>query len=150
MTDQDIPPPPISQTPQESSKSCAPDGLSETIEAELLEAQIPPITQTEDDPRIKGVIEQLRHVYDPEIPANIYELGLIYRIYFDAEDEDLLRIDMTLTSPNCPVAEELPQWTKEAAEKADGIIKATVDITWDPPWNPTMMAESAKYQLNMF
>ena len=118
------------------------------IDQELLEAQIPPMTQIDEDERLGQAVANLRHVYDPEIPVNVFELGLIYQMTIDTNNQaDIL---MTLTSPNCPVAEELPQWVQEAAEKVDGIDKVVVTLSWDPPWNPTMMAESARYQLNMF
>lgn len=115
---------------------------------ELDETQIPPLTELDDDPRIPHIVEALRHVYDPEIPANIYELGLIYEIR--AREDGSIHIDMTLTTPHCPVAEEIPQWVKEAALKAPEVENVTVELTWDPPWNPSLMAESARWQLNMF
>mgnify|MGYP005865425967 CR=1 FL=1 len=120
------------------------------LAAELEAAQVPPMTQVENDPRLGAVIESIRHVYDPEIPVNVYELGLIYHIGFSESNPAVLNILMTLTSPNCPVAEELPQWVKEAALKADGIDSVEVELSWDPPWSPSLMAESARYQLNMF
>jgi FeS assembly SUF system protein len=97
-----------------------------------------------------GIIENLRHVYDPEIPTNVYELGLIYEIR--VHDGGDVHIAMTLTSPNCPVAGELPVWVREAAEKANGVGEGHVhvNLTWDPPWNPTMMSDTAKLQLNMY
>ncbi len=136
---------------EECSKtsSSIPSAVPE-VEADLAEAQIPPMTQVDNDPRLTTVIENLRHVYDPEIPVNVYELGLIYALHIDTKNTDKLNIMMTLTSPNCPVAEELPQWIKEAAEKVDGIEEVDVELSWDPPWSPSLMAESAKYQLNMF
>jgi FeS assembly SUF system protein len=120
------------------------------ISAELEAAMIPPNTELSDDARVAVIVENLRHVYDPEIPVNIYELGLIYEITKNADDS--FYIKMTLTAPNCPVAGEMPVWVRQAAEKVNGIGegRVTVDLTFDPPWNPTMMAETAKLMMNMF
>lgn len=121
---------------------------SEEVNEELAKAMIPPMTELSDDPRVEEIVENLRHVYDPEIPVNIYELGLIYEITTGAEDA--VYIKMTLTAPNCPVAGEMPIWVEEAARKVEGIGEVTVDLTFDPPWNPTYMAETAKLMMNMF
>jgi FeS assembly SUF system protein len=93
------------------------------------------------------VIEALRTVYDPEIPVNIFELGLIYRI--DVDDDDAVHIDMTLTSPMCPVAETLPEEVKAKVEALDGVKAAKVNVIWDPPWNPSMMSEEAQLELGI-
>jgi FeS assembly SUF system protein len=93
------------------------------------------------------VIEALRTVYDPEIPVNIFELGLVYRI--DVDDEDAVHIDMTLTSPMCPVAETLPEEVKAKVEALDGVKAVKVNVVWDPPWNPSMMTEEAQLELGM-
>ena len=120
----------------------------EQINDELAAAMVPPMVELTDDPRVQQVVENLRHVYDPEIPVNIYELGLIYEITM--EKDGTTYIKMTLTAPNCPVAGEMPVWVREAAEKVEGIGHVTVDLTFDPPWNPTFMAETAKLMMNMF
>lgn len=120
------------------------------VSEELAEAMIPPITEIENDPRIFEMIEHLRHIYDPEIPVNIFELGLIYSIFEDTDNQNHYTIRMTLTAPNCPVAGELPVWIADAAKKTVDVADVTVDLVWDPPWNPTCMAETAKLQLNMF
>ncbi len=120
----------------------------DNIDLDLLDAMTPPLTELDDDPRIPFIIENLRHVYDPEIPVNIYELGLIYEIR--VKENQNIHIRMTLTAPNCPVAGEMPEWIKEAALKADGVDHVDVELDWDPPWNPSLMAETAKLQLNMF
>tara|TARA_B100000683_G_scaffold262019_1_gene288583 strand:- start:485 stop:802 length:318 start_codon:yes stop_codon:yes gene_type:complete len=91
------------------------------------------------------VVKALCQIYDPEIPVNIYELGLIYDVQI-SEDYDV-KILMTFTAPNCPVAESLPLEIKERVEKIKKIKTATVDITWDPPWNKSMMSEEAKLEL---
>ena len=94
------------------------------------------------------VIEALRDVYDPEIPVNIYDLGLVYDV---AEVEPgRVFVRMTLTSPMCPVAESLPPEVKRRVEKTKGVREAQVDITWDPPWGPDKMSEPARLQLNFF
>lgn len=121
---------------------------SDEVNEELAKAMIPPMVELSNDPRVEEIVENLRHVYDPEVPVNIYELGLIYEITTDADDA--VYIKMTLTAPNCPVAGEMPIWVEEAARKVDGIKDVTVDLTFDPPWNPTYMAETAKLMMNMF
>ena len=91
------------------------------------------------------VVKALCQIYDPEIPVNIYELGLIYDVQI-SDDYDV-KILMTFTAPNCPVAESLPLEVRERIEKINKIKSATVDITWDPPWNKSMMSEEAKLEL---
>ena len=93
------------------------------------------------------VIEQLQTVYDPEIPVNIYELGLIYEIA--VEDDGATRIRMTLTSPMCPAAEELPAEVETKARSAEGVSSVQLDLVWDPPGSPEMMSEAAKLELGM-
>lgn len=95
----------------------------------------------------REVIEVLKTVYDPEIPVNIYELGLIYKI--DIDDEDRVHVDMTLTSPMCPVAETLPPEVEMKVAGVGGVSGATVAVVWDPPWNPSMMSEEAQLELGM-
>lgn len=94
----------------------------------------------------------LREVYDPEIPVNIYELGLIYKIEITEAEDGLhdLDVEMTLTSPGCPVAQEMPGMVQAALFPVEGVGEVDVRIVWDPPWDPSMMAETAKLQLNMF
>ena len=97
--------------------------------------------------RIKDdVIAALKTVYDPEIPVDIYELGLIYEI--DIRDEGVAYLKMTLTSPMCPVAEILPVEVEEKARSVDGISRVDLDLVWDPPWDVEMMSESARLELN--
>jgi FeS assembly SUF system protein len=90
----------------------------------------------------------LKTVYDPEIPVDIYELGLIYKV--DVSDHKDVTVDMTLTAPNCPVAGEMPGNVRAALEKVEGIGAVTVNMTFDPPWTPERMSEEAKLELNMF
>jgi len=94
------------------------------------------------------VIAAIRTVFDPEIPVNVYDLGLIYRV--DISNPALIDIDMTLTAPGCPVAGEMPGMVQTALETVDGIGKVTVNMTFDPPWTPERMSEEAKLELNMF
>ena len=90
-------------------------------------------------------IKAIRTVFDPEIPINIYELGLIYELSID--DAGAAHVRMTLTSPNCPVAEKIPQQVAAAIKAVPGIHEAKVHLVWDPPWNPDMMSEAAKLEL---
>ena len=92
------------------------------------------------------VIEVLKTVYDPEIPVDIYELGLIYEVAI--RDEATAYIQMTLTSPMCPVAEILPQEVEEKVRSVEGVKEVALDLVWDPPWSPDMMSEAAKLTLN--
>jgi len=94
------------------------------------------------------VISQIKTVYDPEIPVDIYELGLIYKV--DLEDDWTLKVDMTLTAPGCPVAGEMPIWVQDACIMIDGIQKVEVDMVFDPPWTPDLMSDEARLELNMF
>ena len=93
------------------------------------------------------VIEKIKQIYDPEIPVNIYELGLIYNIKIDENNN--VKIDMTLTSPNCPVAESLPKEVKDSIMNIEGVKDVTLDLVWDPPWDKSMMSEAAKLELNL-
>jgi len=93
------------------------------------------------------VILEIKKIYDPEIPVNIYELGLIYNINIDEKNK--VNIDMTLTSPNCPVAESLPNSVKENVLKVDGVSDVDLNLVWDPPWDKDKMSEAAKLELNL-
>jgi len=93
------------------------------------------------------IVEILKTVYDPEIPVDIYELGLIYKVEIDKEAN--VQIEMTLTSPACPVAGTLPVEVEQRTRSVDGVNEVKVEIVWDPPWSPDMMSEAAKLQLNM-
>ena len=92
------------------------------------------------------VITEIKKIYDPEIPVNIYELGLIYDI--PIEDKDV-QVKMTLTTPNCPVAESLPKEVKDSIMGLDEVNNVNLDLVWDPPWNKSMMSEAAKLELNL-
>jgi FeS assembly SUF system protein len=93
------------------------------------------------------VINQIKKVYDPEIPVNIYELGLIYKI--EVDDKNKVNVDMTLTSPNCPVAESLPKEVKDNIMKVEGVSDVKLNLVWDPPWDKSKMSEAAKLELNL-
>ena len=93
------------------------------------------------------VIEEIKKIYDPEIPVNIYELGLIYKIEIDKKKN--VYIDMTLTSPNCPVAESLPNQVKENIMKMEGVSDVKLNLVWEPPWDKDKMSEAAKLELNL-
>ena len=93
------------------------------------------------------IIDEIKRIYDPEIPYNIYELGLIYDI--KVENKNIAKVKMTLTSPNCPVAESLPKEVKDTIMNVDGIEQVDLDLVWDPPWNKDMMSEAAKLELNL-
>ena len=95
----------------------------------------------------KKVIEEIKKIYDPEIPVNIYELGLIYKI--DVDEVNKVNIDMTLTSPNCPVAESLPNDVKANIKKIEGVSDVNLNVVWEPPWDKDKMSEAAKLELNL-
>ena len=94
------------------------------------------------------LIGQLKTVFDPEIPVDIYELGLIYKV--DVSEDLDVAIDMTLTAPGCPVAGEMPGWVQDAVMKVDGVKSCDVNLVFDPAWDPSRMSDEAKLQLNMF
>ena len=93
------------------------------------------------------VIEEIKKIYDPEIPVNIYDLGLIYKI--EVDEKSLVNVDMTLTSPNCPVAESLPNEVKDNIKKIEGVVDVKLNLVWEPPWDKDKMTEAAKLELNL-
>lgn len=105
-----------------------------------------------NEPLWSQIKKGLREIYDPEIPVNIYELGLIYKVMIHPEEQGVrdVSVIMTLTSPGCPVAQEMPQWVKDAILPLENVGQVDVEIVWDPTWDPSLMAETAKMQLNMF
>ncbi|MDB5423314.1 MAG: hypothetical protein JWQ29_730 [Phenylobacterium sp.] len=107
-----------------------------------------PLSQAELDVLTDKLIEKLKTVFDPEIPVDIYELGLIYKV--DVSDDKDVAIDMTLTAPGCPVAGEMPGWVEDAVRELPEIRSCKVDLVFDPPWDPSRMSDEAKLQLNMF
>jgi len=93
------------------------------------------------------VIEEIKKIFDPEIPVNIYELGLIYKVEIDEKNK--VNVDMTLTSPNCPVAESLPNQVKDSIMKVEGVSEVDLKVVWEPPWDKNKMSEAAKLELNL-
>jgi len=106
------------------------------------------LSQEELDQLTAEIVLALKSVYDPEIPADIYELGLIYKI--DIEDDRSVAIEMTLTAPGCPVAGEMPVWVENAVSAVPGVQGCTVTLTFDPPWEQSRMSDEARLALNMF
>lgn len=106
------------------------------------------LSEEELDQMTADIVSALKTVYDPEIPADIYELGLIYRVEID--DDKMVTIDMTLTSPGCPVAGEMPKWVENAVAAVPGASGVTVNLTFDPPWDQSRMSDEARLALNMF
>ena len=93
------------------------------------------------------IIAEVKKIYDPEIPVNIYELGLIYKI--EVDENNKVNVDMTLTSPNCPVAESLPNEVKDNILKVEGVSEVNLNLVWEPPWDKEKMSEAAKLELNL-
>ena len=134
MTDdtQDTANTPVAEKPPENAAVTGSSALSEGELAKL----------TDD------IIAALKTVYDPEIPADIYELGLIYKI--DIGDDRSVKVDMSLTSPNCPAAQELPIMVENAVASVPGVREARVAVVWEPPWDPSRMSDEARLVLNMW
>jgi FeS assembly SUF system protein len=106
------------------------------------------LSQAELDALTDELVAKLKTVFDPEIPVDIYELGLIYKV--DVSDDKNVVIDMTLTAPGCPVAGDMPGWVQEAVESIPEVKSCTVNLVFDPPWDPSLMSDEAKLELNMF
>jgi FeS assembly SUF system protein len=106
------------------------------------------VPQDELDRLTDEIVGALKTVYDPEIPADIYELGLIYKI--DIADDRSVKVDMSLTSPNCPSAQELPIMVENAVSSVPGVKETKVEVVWDPPWDPSRMSDEARLVLNMW
>ena len=127
-----------------------PNQVSDVAEAaQTATAEKPSALPQEELARMSDdIITALKTVFDPEIPADIYELGLIYKV--DIEDDRAVNIEMTLTTPNCPSAEELPGMVENAVMSVNGVREAKVNIVWDPPWDPSRMSDEARTVLNMW
>ncbi len=118
------------------------DPETQAVSAWTPDGETPPrVTET-------AVLDAIASVYDPEIPVNIYELGLIYTV--DIEDDGAVRVQMTLTAPGCPSAQELPEQVRDAILAVPGVTGCEVETVWDPPWHPGRMSEEARLSLNMF
>ena len=113
--------------------------------ADPQESAIPP---EELDRLTHDMVAAIKTVYDPEIPVDIYELGLIYKI--DVDDDRNVKVDMTLTAPGCPVAGDMPIWVEEAIHMVEGVGEVKVNLTFDPPWDISRMSDEARVALNMF
>ena len=132
--------------------------LAENVETLAAETPSPPAEETPLDAGLDtgldtgevevNIVEALKTVYDPEIPVNIYELGLIYDVAIEADGK--VEVKMTLTSPGCPVAGSLPGEVQSKVEGVPGVASAHVELVWDPVWNPSMMSEAARLELGMF
>ena len=129
---------PVTESAPSADK--APENAAVTGSSTLPQAELNRLT---DD-----IIAGLKTVYDPEIPADIYELGLIYKI--DIGDDRAVKIDMSLTSPNCPSAQELPIMVENAVSSVAGVKDAKFEVVWDPPWDPSRMSDEARLVLNMW
>ena len=114
----------------------------------MSEAETHPLSQDELNVLTDKIIAELKTVFDPEIPVDVFELGLIYKI--DVDNDMNVAIDMTLTAPGCPVAGEMPGWVKEAVQRVPDLKDVKVTMVFDPPWDPSRMSEEAKLELNMF
>jgi FeS assembly SUF system protein len=106
------------------------------------------LSQAELDVLTDKLVGQLKTVFDPEIPVDIYELGLIYKV--DVSDDRAVAIDMTLTAPGCPVAGEMPGWVHDAVVQIPEVSGCTVNLVFEPPWDPSLMSDEARLELNMF
>ena len=113
-----------------------------------MEAEPPSVDLPMGHPKLPAILTALRTVFDPEIPVNIYELGLVYRV--DIDPENNVAVKMTLTAPGCPVAGEMPDQVRDAVAMVDGLGDVDVELVWEPTWHPGLMAETAKLQLGMF
>ncbi|MEM0907698.1 MAG: SUF system Fe-S cluster assembly protein [Pseudomonadota bacterium] len=124
------------------------DAIADNATLETTDEDVSSIPEEELDRITHDIIAALKTVYDPEIPVDIYELGLIYQV--DIEDDRSIRVDMTLTAPGCPVAGEMPGWVENAIGTVEGVGMVTVNMVFDPPWDPSRMSDEARVALDMF
>ena len=123
--------------------------MSDTAEVKTVNMETTSALPPEETERLSAeIVAALKTVFDPEIPADIYELGLIYRV--DIADDRTVAIDMTLTAPACPVAGEMPKWVQDAVEAVPGVQSATVNMVFDPPWDQSRMSDEARMALDMW
>jgi FeS assembly SUF system protein len=122
--------------------------IKNAVGDEYDELAVPPNVELSDHALMPTIVAALREIFDPEIPVNIYELGLIYKVIVSNEND--VFVEMSLTSPACPVAQEMPTWIQSAIMPVEGVGHVDVEVVWDPQWDASMMAETAKLQLNMF
>ena len=139
------------ETSQKASPHELPEPCAATVQAVKTgdgHAREGQLTAAEIDRMTTGIVDALKTVYDPEIPVDIYELGLIYKI--DIDEDRKVEIDMTLTAPGCPVAGEMPLWVENAVASVEGVQSVKVNMVFDPPWTMDRMTEDAKFALNLF
>jgi len=122
------------------------DAASAPVHSWTPDGEVPPAVPAQ--PSETALIDAIAQVFDPEIPVNVYELGLIYAI--EIADDGAVQVEMTLTAPNCPSAQELPAQVTDMVERVPGVTSAVVEVVWEPPWDPGRMSEEARLQLNMF
>jgi FeS assembly SUF system protein len=123
--------------------------MSDTAEVKTANMETQSALPPEETERLgTEIVAALKTVFDPEIPADIYELGLIYKV--DIEDDRSVKVDMTLTTPNCPSAAELPQMVENAVASVPGVSSAKCNVVWDPPWDQSRMSDEARLVLNMW
>ena len=123
--------------------------MTDTAEAKTASVETQSALPPEETERLSGeIVAALKTVFDPEIPADIYELGLIYKV--DIRDDRVVGIEMTLTTPNCPAAEELPIMVENAVASVPGVQSAEINIVWEPAWSPDRMSDEARLVLNMW
>ena len=132
----------MTETPQDTEQTAGTTAPQET------EARTSSIPQEELARLTDDIVSALKTVYDPEIPADIYELGLIYKV--DIEDDRSVKIDMTLTAPGCPVAGEMPGWVQNAVSTVEGVSDVEVTMVFDPPWTPDRMSEEAQFAVGWY
>jgi FeS assembly SUF system protein len=129
----------MSDEPKDAAPALAPAEAAENTSG---------LPQDEQARLTDGIIAALKTVYDPEIPADIYEIGLIYKI--DIADDRAIAVDMTLTTPNCPAAQDLPKMVENAVASVPGVGEVKINVVWDPPWDPSRMSDEARLTLNMW
>ena len=129
----------MSDEPKDTAPALAPSEAAESTSA---------LPQDEQARLTDAVIAALKTVYDPEIPADIYEIGLIYKI--DIADDRAVTVDMTMTTPNCPSVQDLPKMVENAVSSVPGVGEVKVNVVWDPPWDPSCMTDEARLTLNMW
>jgi len=123
--------------------------MTDTAEVKTANMETQSALPPEETERLSGeIVAALKTVFDPEIPADIYELGLIYKV--DIADDRAVTVDMTLTTPNCPSAQELPIMVENAVSSVPGVKETKVEVVWDPPWDPSRMSDEARLVLNMW
>lgn len=131
-----------------ASGMAAADANDARTPSATLDARVGSLSQEEITRLTDDIVAALKTVYDPEIPADIYELGLIYKV--DIQDDRRVDVDMTLTTPNCPSAAELPMMVENAVASVPGVGEVRVNVVWDPPWDPSRMSDEARLVLNMW